>query len=188
MQQFVLYTVPAKGILTFLLADQIISCQNTISVLTAQELLDACRTVEDSVVGMQFGTVAYAAGKTDLSASIQVGITVTLLENWTIYSQKTSGSFTIQDGNIVRWDATTPFYPNTLCTYQQILIQGGVITTVSGGSGLSPSESAKLMGLPSATDVATETWNTQTSTITAIGRFGKWVKELLAKTFFVGYS
>jgi len=188
VQDFEYYTVAGKGLLTFLFVDQIISCQNTISVLTAQELIDAIRTVEDSTVGFNYPKIANAAGKDALTGSIAIGITLTLLEGWTIYSQKSSGFFTIQDGNIIRHDATTPFYPNGAITYQQILIQGGVITTVAGGSGLSSEESAKLLSLPSASDTASSVWTSPTATSWGVGSLGEWVKGLLSKNFFVGYS
>jgi hypothetical protein len=181
-------TIPGKGLVTFLFDSQIISCQNTINTLTAQELLNALREAEDSTVGLGYTKIADATGKDPLSLTVAVGITLTLLENWTVYSQKSSGIFTLENGNIIRHDATTPFYPNTNVVYQSMLIQGGVIAVISSGSGLSPEESAKLLGLPSASDNASQVWSSSTATSWGLNTFGEWVKGLLSKNFFVGYS
>jgi hypothetical protein len=185
MQNFFYYSVPSKGLLTFLYEDQIISVQNTINILTAQELIDSIRQAEDNQVGVQSGTIATASGKDALTESTFTGITVTLLEGWTIYSQKSSGSFSVADGNIIRHDGTTPFYPNTSITYQQVLTQGGVLFHTSSGSGLSTEEHNQLMALPTANQV----WNTELNAETwSSTSFGAWVKGLLSKIFYVSYE
>jgi hypothetical protein len=180
------YTVPGKGDLCFYWVDQEIWASNTISTLTAQELIDAIRTVEDSTIGITNTKIADAAGKDSLGGDIYIGITLTLLENWVIYSEKTSGFFTIRDGNIIRHDATTPFKSNTSITYQQVLIQGGVITQTNAGSGLSTEEHNQLMGLSTATATALEVWNTGTAAQTwSVSSFATRILNLLTKNSFI---
>lgn len=183
-----LVDIPGKDFIVFNYTSQIIRVPSTISVLTAQELIDAIREAESYDGGMLFNKIANATGKDALSGSVLIGITLTLLENWKILSDKTSGFFTVQDGNIIRHDATTPFAPNNYITYQQILIQGGVIANTNTGSGLSTDEHNKLMGLPSALETGEAVWTTGT-TITLPGNsFGTWIKGLLTRLQFIGGS
>ena len=183
------YLIPGKGNLTFKYFDQEIWAESIISFITAQELIDGIREAEEVINdGINFTQIALAAGKDALTRSISIGITVTLLENWKIYSQKTSGAFTVQDGNIIRHDATVPFKNNPGITYQQILTQSAVVATISTGSGLSVDEHNKLMGLPTSGDISAQVWATPTSSETTSGTFGTWIKSLLTKLQFIAGS
>lgn len=180
--------ISGKGELKFYWVDQEIHAESTISTLTAQELLDAIREVEDSQPGVDYTKIANAAGKEALGGDVYVGITLTLLENWVIYSEKTSGFFTIKDGNIVRHDATTPFKANSLITYQQILVQGGVISTVNSGSGLSTDEHNQLMSLNTGAETATEVWSAGTTASFPDNSFATKIFNLLTKGQFISGS
>lgn len=187
MTAYTTYTVSGKGDLKFYWDNQEIYADTFIDDITAQELLDAIREVEDSPRGILHGKIADAAGKEDLGGGIAVGITLTLLESWVIYSEKSSGFFTVKDGNIIRHDATTPFKANGSITYQQILIQGATIVTVNSGSGLSTAEHDQLFALSDKTDIATEVWSTGTSTDFGDNSFGTRIKKLLTlNQFFAG--
>ena len=184
-----IYTVAGKGNLCFYWVDQEIWAAVTIDDITAQELIDAIRTVEDSKVGLNYTKIATAAGKDELSTGIATAVTVTLLENWKIYSEKSSGYFTIKDGNIIRHDATTPFKANTSITYQQILFQGGVIATVNSGSGLSSEEHNQLMTLNTASETALEVWNTGTNATTwSVTSFATRILNLLTRNQYISGS
>lgn len=185
---FTLITVPGKGDLIFNWTSQIIEVPSTVSVITAQELVNSCREAETSEQGILYTKIINAVGKDQLSGSILIGITVTLLENWKILSNKTSGFFTLLDGNIITHDASTPFADNNGITYQTILIQGGVIAQTSGGSGLSTAEHNQLMSLPTAIETGEAVWTTGT-TITLPGNsFGIWVKNLLTRIQYIAGS
>lgn len=188
MSSYSIYTVPGGGDLKFYWVDQEIHVPASMDSLTAQELIDGIRTIEDSQPGIDYTKIANAAGKEDLGGGISVGITLTLLENWVIYSEKSSGFFTIKSGNIVRHDATTPFKANTNITYQQILVQGGVITTVNSGSGLSSEEHDQLMALNTGAETAVEVWSAGTSTDYGDSSFGTRILNLLTKNQFISGS
>lgn len=188
MSSYTTTTVSGKGDLQFYWTAQEIYVENTIDDLTAQELLDAIREVEDSPLGILNGKIADASGKTSLDASVQTSITLVLLEGWKVYSQKSSGFFSLKDGNIVRHDATTPFKANTNITYQQLLVQGGVITTVNSGSGLSTDEHNQLMSLNTGAETATEVWSAGTSASYPANSFATKVFNLLTKGQFISGS
>lgn len=178
--------VPGKGILEFNWDSQIIHAEGGINELTAQELINAVREAEAATGTINYTKVANASGKDPLTGSISIGITVTLLEDWKIYSDKSSGFFTVSGGNIIRHDATSPFVTNPAITYQQILIQGGVIAQTNGGSGLSVDEHNKLMSIPDAPTVASNVWNTGlTSQTWSANTFATWVKSLLTRLQFI---
>jgi hypothetical protein len=186
MASFSTCSIPGKGDLKFYWVDQEIWAENTISTITAQELIDCIREVEDTVRGISNGSIANAAGKDDLGGDIATAITLTLLENWVIYSEKSSGFFTVKGGNIIRHDATTPFKSNVNVTYQQILFQGGVIATTNAGSGLSTDEHNQLMSLSTATDTALEVWNTGTAAQSwSVSSFATRILNLLTRNQFI---
>lgn len=132
---------------------QEINCAATIDTLTVQEIVNACRAAEDSVDGITCPKILNAAGKDylDIVNGVQVGITCVLLDNWVVYSQKTSGVFRVLGGNLVQVSGGDVFKPNTHVTEVNILSAASTIVTVSSGSGLSGEEHAQLMGLPGTT-------------------------------------
>jgi hypothetical protein len=176
MKNYCIIEVPDKGLLTFLYEEQIISVEDTITSLTAQELINAIREAEECVIGELHTKIATADGKTSLGSGVQTGITVILLEGWVIYSTLSSGRFTLEGGNVVRHDATTPFEPNTNITYTQVLVQGAVIAT--------PTVTTAV-----ASDIANAVWNTElTAQSWSASSFGTWVKGLLSKLFYTAYE
>jgi hypothetical protein len=118
-----------------------------------QELNDAIREAEASAAGCGFGSIAETSGKADLDAvlGVSVGITLSLLGNWTVYTEKTSGNFKVWGGNLLRADGGDPLKANTLVHQFVLQSAASTIVQVSTGSGLSAAENAKLMGLPDST-------------------------------------
>lgn len=189
MTSYSTYTVPGKGDLKFYWVDKEIWADNAITTLTAQELIDAIREVEDSPIGILSPYIANATGKDTLGGDVATAITLTILDNWLIYSERGSGFFTIKDGNIVRHDATTPFKANVNITYQQVLFQGGVITTINSGSGLSTDEHNQLMSLSPASETAEQVWNTGTNAVAwTASSFATKVMNLLTRNQFISGS
>lgn len=145
-----------SGDMVFDFIDEIIYCEDTITVLDMQGLTNGCREAEDSWVGIEFPSICEAEGKTDLDqlTGVQVGITLKLLGDWRIYSEKTSGKFVATAGNLVQGGPNLggdPFEPNPLVNYISIQSAASTIVSVSSGSGLSTEEHNRLMAIPTVT-------------------------------------
>lgn len=145
-----------SGDLVFDFIDEIVYCENTITVLDMQGLINGCREAEDSWIGIEFPSICRASGKNnlDVSTGVQIGITVELLGNWRIFSQKTSGKFVATAGNLIQGGSNLggdPFEPNPLVNYISIQSAASTIVSVSSGSGLSTEEHNRLMALPTVT-------------------------------------
>lgn len=97
MATVIRYTGHPDGYLDFYMGDEIIVAQNSIDVITAQQLWNALLDVEDEQLAVSFLGIGNAEGKTQ---SIQSPLTVTLLRNWRI-NKEGVGSLTVQDGNVV---------------------------------------------------------------------------------------
>lgn len=127
---------------------QEIHVQDTISNLVVQDLLNACRAAEASLAGFAFPTIAAASGKEILGSGVTVGITLQLLGGWRVYSTKASGVFTILGGNLVKGDGSSPFRPNNLITYVNVLSASSTIVSTSGGGsggGFTDSDRTRLV-------------------------------------------
>lgn len=136
-------TVPTKGDLEFNFTNSVITAENTINDLTAQELANAIRYAEEELLAMSFDSIAKMAGKSDLGSSVVTGIVIELL-GWKIVSGKSSGSFTLKDGTITETSSGTEVFDiNTLVSQINLATVGGIIT--STGSGLSTEEHSQLM-------------------------------------------
>ncbi len=108
-----------------------------ISDLLVQDLVNACREAEESEVGAGFPQIARASGKDNLGPGVATGITLELLGDWRVYSQKTTGVFRVLGGNLIKGDGSDPFKPNNLITHINILSANSTIvqTGEGGGSG-----------------------------------------------------
>lgn len=126
-----------------------IHCQSTIGTLTAQQLYDACKEMEDNAYAMGYDGIADGEGKATLTDSA-TALTVTLL-GWKLYSEKTSGEFIVKDGNVIFKDDATQltntaiFKANPLVQYTNQLEANGVIVSI--GSGLSTSQATTLSNI-----------------------------------------
>jgi len=135
--------VPAKGDLTFNFTDKLITADNLIDELTAQELANAARDAEDELIAMSFGCIVQMGGKTDIGGSVSTGIVIELL-GWSIVSAKTSGTFIVKDGTVIKTGLGGDiFSSNPNVTQINLMTQAGIISE-TGVSGLTASESAQL--------------------------------------------
>lgn len=141
------------GNITLDFTTQIISCEDTISTLEIQELIDACREAEYSTFGIAFPKICNASGKDylDVDNGVQVGITIVLLDGWVVYTERSSGVFKVIGGNLVQVSGGDPFEPNPLVTYVNIQSAASTVVSVSSGSGLSTAEHNQLMAIPTET-------------------------------------
>lgn len=117
----------------------------TISV-TMQELIDAIRAEEYSVRGIVFNKIADAVGKDNLSGGVQVGITVSLLENWQLEPFPGNYTLTIGGGNLVQSTSGDPVAfviggPQVEITQSA----ASTIVEVNSGSGLNPDQDNRLL-------------------------------------------
>lgn len=142
-----------NGDITINFTTEIISCENTIETLEIQELVDACREAEYSEKGIAFTKICNASGKDylDIDNGVQVGITIVLLGNWVVYTERNSGVFKVTGGNLVQVSGGDPFEPNPLVTYVNIQSAAGTVVSISSGSGLSTAEHNQLMAIPLST-------------------------------------
>ena len=142
-----------SGNIMFNFSTQIISCENTIVTLEIQELVDACREAEYSSIGIAFPKICNASGKDylDVDNGVQVGITIVLLDEWVVYTEKNTGVFKVIGGNLVQVSGGDPFAPNPLVTYVNIQSAASTVVSISSGSGLSTEEHNKLMEIPAET-------------------------------------
>ena len=79
------------------MGDEIIVAQNSIDVITAQQLWDGLLDVEDEQLAIGFLGIGNGEGK---SQSIQSPLTVTLLRTWRL-NKEGAGDLLITDGNVV---------------------------------------------------------------------------------------
>jgi len=145
--------IGVDGNLVFDFINQIIYCSDTIDSLEIQELVDGSREAEYSETGIGFGKICNAGGKEylDVDNGVQVGITIVLLDNWVILTEKDTGVFKVLGGNLVQVGGGNPFAENTAITYVNIQSAASTIVSVSSGSGLSTAEHNRLFALPVTT-------------------------------------
>jgi len=106
--------------------DKRIDIDATLDELNVNDLYDAIQEAQASEQGITFPTIATAEGLTTLSAGILTFITVSLLSTWEINTLKSSGTFTVIGGNLVRADEAPPFRENPLVTFINNLSQAGI--------------------------------------------------------------
>jgi len=155
-------TIPDKGDVFFSFEDKLITADNTIDEITAQELANAIRDAEDDLLGQHFDKIADMAGKTAIGGDVATGIIIELL-GWSIVSAKTSGSFTLKDGTIIGTGvAGDVFSANENVSQVNLMTQAGVITTTVGGSGLSTEEHGWLSDVKDKTSRIQDTGSVPT--------------------------
>jgi hypothetical protein len=132
------------GYIRFDFTNEEINCQDTIDELEVQELNNAIRAAEEDPIGMGFTQIATITGKISLSNSIFTGITVELLGTWVVFSEKSSGDFATLGGNLVRFDQTTPYKPNTNITNLLVQSANSTIVTTTSGAGFTAADRAVI--------------------------------------------
>ena len=166
--------------------------------IECQEINDAIREAEASAIGFGFPSVCETSGKNDLDITLGVkdAITLKLLDNWVIATEKTSGVFKIWAGNLLRDDGASPLKENNLVHQFVIQSSASTIVQISTGSGLSAEQNTQLMAIPTQTletDERTkllsiETGMNRSSLITWIDNIdlpasGTVVSKLILRTF-----
>jgi len=145
------------GYLLFDFLQEVIFVEDTIINLEVQEIINGLREAEASIPGISYAQIGDASGKENLSLAppIQTGITVQLLGNWRIYSERTSGVFRVLGGNLLRADGNDPFEPNNYITYLNIQSAASTIVTTggTGSDGFTSNDRTMLQGV--ATDTTT---------------------------------
>jgi len=69
--------------------------------LDADSLQEAAREAETSEMGIVFPAIVNTSGKVTLDAFSETGLNVVLQGSWTVCTQKTTGLFTVGEGNVV---------------------------------------------------------------------------------------
>ena len=129
--------------------------------LLIPDLYKAIRQAEESDTGIAYSSFAKGEGlavlDSDGSDTIQTALTVTLFSGWLVMSSKTSGTFSIKNGNLVASPPGSVFAENPLVTYIGFFSESGTIAKVAVGSALSSEEHDQLMGLDTDS-VPVEVW------------------------------
>jgi len=169
MATVIRYTGNPNGYMDFYMVDERIMCQNTINNLSTQELWDGITSTEDEELASGYLGIADADGK---NPAISSALNITLLRNWRVGTEKTSGSFKLTGGNTVSETlGTEPFEPNNLVFMTNQLSQFG--TTVISGSGVTSQDK---------TDIANAVWEEQLSSHINAGTTGENATFLKNKT------
>lgn len=134
---------------TFDFASSIIDVDSGISDVDCVDLYLACKLAQASEEGIIHERIAAGSGLVGLGGGVAVGLTVALLGDWQL--RFASGNYVarVAGGNLVGGPGGDPiaYSPGV----QTLLIQSAASTVVAtGGSALTPAESAKLMSLNTA--------------------------------------
>ena len=147
--------------------DKTIIIESPTTTVTIQELVNAIRNWEDELINLSYEKVMEAAGKEELGAGVQVGITLKLINDWRVQFEDRPPpdyiSCKIAGGNLV---ATNSYNNNPIkpSAYTQVTIAQSVSATIGEGS--------------SASEIATAIWDEDITTHTNTGSFGEQVVKI----------
>ena len=105
------------------------------TAVTLQDLVNVIREAESSWVGIQYDEIAESSGKDDLGQSVEVGITVNLLNDWQLKfaNQASATQCFVTDGNLVGGITDNPVAYST--NVQANVTRSAAATLVAGGGG-----------------------------------------------------
>lgn len=124
---------------------QIVSVGPGADRVLAQTLMTAAKDAEASLLGMAYPDIIRAGGKTLLDPvdGTRTGLTVQLLDEWVVLTEKQSGLFTLTGGNVISLSfGVNVFAPNSNVTTQNNTSQAATIT--QGGGGFTDDDRAQL--------------------------------------------
>jgi hypothetical protein len=148
------YTAP----FTFRFESQLIDVDAGVADVDCTGLYTAAKLAQASLEGIIYEPIANGSGLSVLGPGVQVGLTVELLGAWQLRFGSGNYVARVAGGNLVGGPGGDPIAYTA--GVQTLLIQSAASTVVTtGGSALTAEESAKLLGLPSASDTATAVWN-----------------------------
>jgi hypothetical protein len=128
---------------TFNFTTQKIEVDSGTANVDCNQLYDIIKLAQASNEGIIYEKIAEGSGLNELGSGVQVGITVKLLGSWQL--QFPSGNYiaTIAGGNFIGGPGGDPV--SYSAGVQTLIIQSAASTVVTtGGSALTPEESAKL--------------------------------------------
>lgn len=124
MPTVVRYAGHPDGYIDFDLPNEVITCQETIDDLSAQQLYDACLDVEDHPKSIGFLGIVIGEGKNEFTKS---PLTVQLLRNWKL-DKEGVGKLTVSGGTVVsETKGEDIFADNRDINFSNILAQFGVL-------------------------------------------------------------
>jgi hypothetical protein len=143
---------------SFDFVNQVANVDATLNKMSVIDFWTAVKEAQESAVGISYPVIASGGGLDPLTGTTKTFLTIRLYDGWEVNSLKSSGKFEVADGNLIKDNGLDPFLDNPLLTYIQFLSQAGVVVE-TGVSGLTPTESAKLLSLPTAAQIATAVWD-----------------------------
>jgi len=142
---------------TFRFPQAVIDVDAAVADVECISLYAAAKLAQASEEGIIYDRIAAGSGLSLLGPGVQVGLTVELLGAWQLRFGSGNYIARVAGGNLVGGPGGDPIAYTA--GVQTLLIQSAASTVVTtGGTALSPAESAKLLGLPSASDTATAVW------------------------------
>jgi hypothetical protein len=121
-------------------------------------LYSAIKQAQSNEEGILYDRIAAGSGRSILGPGVQVGITVELLGSWQLRFSEGNYIARVAGGNLIGGPSGDPIAYSA--GVQTLLIQSAASTVVTtGGSALTPTESAKLMSLPDSATITDAVWN-----------------------------
>jgi hypothetical protein len=131
---------------TFNFATSRISVDAGTTDVDCADLYLSCKLAQGSEEGILYERIGRGSGLVSLGGSVQIGLTVELLGSWQLRFADGNYIARVAGGNLVGGPSGDPIAYSA--GVQTLLIQSAASTVVStGGSSLTPQESAQLMAL-----------------------------------------
>jgi hypothetical protein len=126
----------------------------TVGQVTAQWVIDNCRFLEMTAIGLSRARIVEGGGKTQIGVDFDTGSpietpTIAILQDeWKLVTQKTTGTFIVKDVYMRLGALTSIPYDDVAGVFIQYLTAvSGAVATVTSGSGLDVAQDAKLSAL-----------------------------------------
>lgn len=169
--------------------NQTITVPDSVSVVSAQWVVDNARFVEATPFGVARPPIVSAYGKykkgidPETGFDILAGVEAILLDDWIIATAKVSGAFLVKD--VFKVDGSFPVTPpsTTDVQVQYQTAQGVSLATISGGGGSTPAQiwnySDRSLSSSGVSAIVSGVWNALASGLTAANSIGKKLADYL---------
>ncbi len=134
---------------TFNFTTSIIDVDAGVTDVDCSTFYSAIKLAQASEEGIIYDRIGKGSGLNTLGPGVQVGLTVELLGSWQLRFSAGNYIARVAGGNLIGGPGDDPIAYTA--GVQTLLIQSAASTVVQGGagSGLTPTQDAKLMSLPS---------------------------------------
>jgi hypothetical protein len=138
--------------LTFDFVNSLIEVNSPQTDILLQDLINDIRTEEATELGITYPQIANASGKEALGTGVSVGITVELRDLWQLIFWAANYIATISGGNLVGGPGGDVIAYSPGVQVLLVLSASSTIVVNNTGSGLSPTEQARLINIENITN------------------------------------